>query len=198
MSLTNYVAERNRVYVRTFDHEEAIRRREAGESVADLAAEYGVTANAIYLATNPAWRQKQVDYHREWRTGSCEECGGPAMRLVGGKKQHNKDGRTLCFRCRSDAKRERLRFDELGALAAVRCVHEDCANGQRWQSPDNFTRGPRHREVREGGIHSQCRSCQTRAKKRYRETHPDYRRANGGHQARRRYGEAVSPTGVAE
>jgi hypothetical protein len=198
MSLITFSAEKNRVYVRKFDHEEAASRHAAGESVASLAAAYGVTKNAIYRVISPGWKERELAYNKRWRTGSCEECGGPAMRLIGGKKKHNPDGRMLCARCRSDALRERLRFDELGNLAAVRCIHLDCANGERWQSPENFTRGMRHREIREGGIHQSCRACQTRAKQRYRAANPDYRRTNGGHQARRRNGEAMSPDGAAE
>lgn len=186
VSVLNFVPEKNRIYHRRFDHEEALARRAAGESVAELAAEYGVTTTAIYKIT-PEAKARDLRRHREWRwrDSSCEVCGKPAMRVVQGKAVNNPDGRCLCRRCRADEKRERLRFDELGELGAVRCSNLDCANGQRWQQPENFPRGTRHREVREGGIHSQCRACGTRAKRLYRAAHPEYnRRQNAARKAR--------------
>lgn len=187
MSKLNYVAERNRVYVRSFDHEEAKRRYEAGERVVDLAGEYGVSAAMVYLAINPASKRKRVEYARGWRTAECEVCGGPAMRAdVGTKRATSQDGRTLCFRCRAGERRERLRFDDAGTLVAVRCSHLDCVNGERWQPPENFGRGERHREIRDGGIHGSCRSCLTRSKRRYRAAHPEYNaRQNAARRSRR-------------
>lgn len=161
-------AKRNRLYVRSFDYDEARRRYEGGETIAELAHVYGVDPNAVRRAVVAGEADRQVEMHRRWRTGTCETCGGPAMRNVAGKVEQNPDGRVLCLRCRADEKRERLRFDDAGELTAVRCAMVDCANGERWQSPRSFTRGSRHREVRDGGIHSQCRKCQTRAKRRWR------------------------------
>lgn len=171
MSLVNHVPSRGRVYVRRFDHEEAAVRRARGERVADLAAEYGVTERAVVLAIrrlNPEARARDNAYAKARRAGVCEVCGGPATR-VAARKHDNPDGRCLCHRCRSNERRERLAFDETGRLTSVRCGSLDCANGERWQPPDHFTRGNRHREVREGGIHEQCRACQTRVRQRYRE-----------------------------
>ena len=203
MSLVNFVPEKNRACVRRFDHEEALRRYEAGERVADLAAEYGVSISAVYRVLTPGAKAREVVRNREWRTGNCDVCGGPAMRLIGSKLLSNPDGCCLCVRCRADARRERLLFNEHGTLISVRCTNEECANGERWQPPKNFTRGIRHREVREGGIHGLCRSCQTAAKRRYRQEHDEYNaRQNSArlerYHERRRNGEAPAPTSSAE
>jgi hypothetical protein len=168
VSLVNFVPERGRIYVRRFDHEEAAEWHRAGMSIRDLADHYGVTYEAVRVVVTAGEKRRSVERQKRWRTITCEHCGGPAMKLTGGKKVHNPDGRILCGRCRSDVLRERLRFDELGNLAAVRCSSLDCAHGSRWQAPENFSRGQRHREVRKGGIHGQCRDCQTRARRLYR------------------------------
>lgn len=169
MSLEVYFAKKNRVYRRKFDHEEALARFQAGESVRALAGEYGVDENAVRRVVIPGEKDAQMARARRWRTGTCERCGGPAMRLVSGKLEHNPDGLQLCSRCRGYLRRERVRFNKHGELVSVRCCMLDCANGRRWQPPENFTRGHEFADIREGGIHTQCRSCQTRARRRYRE-----------------------------
>lgn len=157
---------------RRFDHDEARARHAAGEKVADLARAYGVTANAIYFVVSPEARERALAYSRRWRTGSCADCGGPAMRPTpGSSKQIHADGLTLCNRCRRVRKRERLAFDTNGVLVRVRCTSRDCANGDRWQPPEHFARGSRFRDVRDGGIHNLCRACLTRARQSYRERH---------------------------
>jgi hypothetical protein len=173
MTLENFVPERNRTYKRRFDHDKALLRLDAGESAAALAREYGVSKGMIYRI-RPEAKQRSLVYHRQWRTGVCEECGGPAMRIIHGKKDHNPDGRCLCQNCRAHARRERLLFNDDGVLIAVRCGMVDCANGERWQTPDHFPRGKSFPDIRAGGFHTQCRSCQTRAKRSYRARHPEY------------------------
>lgn len=184
MSLTSRRNGTGRIYVRKFDHEEAVSRHKAGESIGALAREYGVSYAAVWRVVTPGYKEHDIAKNRAWRRGICQNCRGPAMRLVSAKKIHNPDGRTLCARCRSRERRERLRFDDTGKLIAVRCIRRDCANGERWQPPEHFPRGTRFRDVREGGIHSECRACNTRSKQRYRAAHPEYRRRNGGHQTR--------------
>lgn len=155
---------------RRFDYDAARARHAAGESAKDLAAEFGVTTSAIYRVTQPGRIEREVAYNRRWRTGRCEDCGGPAMRLVGGKRGHNIDGRILCRACRGKDRCERLRFHHgTGRLLEVRCSSLDCANGERWQPPENFPAGVRFKDVRPGGIHNLCRACNTRARQQYRE-----------------------------
>lgn len=161
---------------RKFDHDEAKRRYANGETASGLAREYGVTVTAVWCVVSERGktvqlRSRAVFYARNHVP--CETCGNQTLGLIAGKKVGNPDGRILCRRCRSDEMRERLRFNEHGTLVSVRCVTSDCANGERWQPPGNFTRGKRHREVREGGIHSQCRACQTRARRERRHRNPE-------------------------
>lgn len=162
---------KNRIYERRFDYGAARARRAAGESLESIAADLGVSRTAVSRATNPRVRERMDTTARKWRTGTCEECGGPAMRIVTGKKQHNRDGRILCLQCRAKTRRERLRFDDKGTLVAVRCATVDCANGERWQPPENFPKGVPFKDVRPGGIHGMCRACNTRTRQRYREAH---------------------------
>lgn len=164
---------RNRLYVRRFDHFEAHQRWLAGERVADLATEYSVTPAALYRAfgaLTPEGRDRQNAYQRSWRTTVCEQCGGPAMRLVTNKKPHNPDGRVLCQRCRGITRRGRFRYRPDGTLEAVRCNRVDCVNeGGRWQPPDRFPGGPRYRDVRPQGIHGACRACNTMLRRAHRQ-----------------------------
>lgn len=155
--------------LRKFDHDNARRRRAAGETVAALAAEYGVTQSAIRLALTPERNPHRRVVQKAWQTTTCEDCGGPALKLAAGKAKHNTDGLTICRGCRSKRRRERVRFDDSGTLVAVRCANLDCANGDRWQPPENFPGGSRFKDVREGGIHNACRACGTRQRRKYRE-----------------------------
>ena len=164
-----------RTYVRKFDHDEAAARHAAGETLAALASEYGVTPQGVERAIahlDPTKWAASLEYSRQWRTGTCEVCNGPAMRLVGTQRiEKNPDGRTLCAKCRGIEKRERLRFDNAGVLRSVRCSALDCANGERWQPPENFGRGTKFRDVRDGGFHTHCRACLTRDRQNYRNRH---------------------------
>jgi hypothetical protein len=179
MSITNFVRERNRTYVRLFYHEEARRRYEAGERVADLAVEYGVTKNAIYFAVKPEWKAKNVANHRRWRTGRCEVCGGPAMRLVSGKKETNPDGRVLCKNCR--AKENRTRFVEIDGVLHARCM-SICHD---FKPLDEFVGGVHFKDIRPNGVHGCCRSCTAELKRRYRANNPDYNKRQSAARAAR-------------
>lgn len=154
---------------RRFDHDAARARYAAGERICDLAAEFGVTGPAVSRVVTPGAIDRGLESSRRWRTGVCEDCGGPAMRIVGSKR--NLDGRVLCRTCRAKTRRERLRFNNAGELAAVRCSALDCANGERWQPPGNFAAGSRFKDVRPNGIRGRCRACVTRERQLYREKH---------------------------
>ena len=172
MSMVTVSRKRARVYRRKFDHDEALRLRSEGHACGKIAAMLGVSEQAIRRVVVPGERERMEAQYRRTYAGTCETCGGPCLSIRhAGKRDHNPDGRELCQRCRSDEKIERIRFDSDGALTEVRCSSEDCANGERWQPPENFGRGPSHRRFREGGISNHCRACQT-AKRR------DYRRRN--------------------
>lgn len=161
---------------RKFDHDEARRRYTAGEKASALAAEFGVTSNAVLRIASPgageAFKRASAAFYARNHV-PCEVCGKSCLGLtITSKAKRCPDGRALCIRCRADERRERLLFDEQGNLVSVRCLALDCANGERWQSPDNFANGQRHREVRAGGIHNRCRACGTRDRREYRHRNP--------------------------
>lgn len=165
---------------RRFDHDEAVRRfREDGESAAAIARDLCVTQTAVWRLLDPSRIAAELASAKIRYTAVCEGCGGPCLSIRhAAKRQSSPDGRELCHRCRSDEKIERLRFDRVtNALVSVRCCNIDCANGDRWQDPGNFTRGRQHKAIREGGIHSSCRACQTRARRLYRHAHAEAQRA---------------------
>lgn len=168
-----------RVYIRKFDWEEAKRLYADGWRISALAERYGVSFNAVGRVVDERYKKTERSarkaYHERHRT-QCEICGDSVLaRTHAAKRKVGPyiDGRELCIRCRADERTERLRFNDVRVLVAVRCSNLDCANGERWQPPSNFTRGHRFRHIREGGIHSQCRACQTRARRKYRATHPE-------------------------
>ncbi len=166
MALTVYSAARNRVYVRRFDHEEAAVRHAAGESIRALARDYGVTVNAVRCVVIPGEKARQNVYAKRWRTGTCERCSGPAMRLIPGKKEHNPDGRVLCQRCRSREMRKRLRVDP-----ATRTYKLECGRCKQWKPVDEF--GARVRKALADGRAPKyvCTACATAARTAYRHRH---------------------------
>lgn len=187
-ALEVYHPTKHRFYVRRFDHDEARRRIAAGETPRTLADEYGVHPKAIYqVLLSPDERRAILARKRELRTTTCEGCGGPAMKLVGGKAAHNPDGKILCVRCRGIEKTERLRFNALGEVVAVRCSRTACVTGERWQPLDHFPGGVRLKDIRPNGVHPCCRACNTHLRREYRARHREQERAvNRAYRAARR------------
>lgn len=167
MSLTNYVASKNRVYVRKFDHDEARARYAAGETIRALADGYGVTWNAVQRVVKPESYAAHLEASRRWRTGTCEMCSGPAQRLVTGKKQHNTDGRVLCVTCRAKTRRKQIRLGADGEILV------ECWSCRTWKPVTEF--GPRvtRRLINDKalGRTACCRACETAARRDYRERH---------------------------
>jgi hypothetical protein len=64
---------------RMFDHDEARRRYEAGETQAALAVEYGVSKTAIYVAVHPELkdrdRARSYKWLKEHRIPCADKCG---------------------------------------------------------------------------------------------------------------------------
>lgn len=140
-----------RVYERRFDYEEARLRRANGELVSALAAEYGVTAAAIYRATTPGLPQRQVAYHREWRKTVCTVCGSPAQ-----KAAFRGDG-PRCKPCADDARATSVREGEL-----------QCVTCRQWKLDREFAFSAAARDRRRGR-HQCCRACATALRREYRE-----------------------------
>lgn len=153
---------RNRVYFRRFDHEEARARWLAGESQSALAEEYGVTARAVQQACHPEQREHRNERHREAAHVPCDVCGATAWNAAR-RPRPREDGRTLCRVCAGHERRTRVRFDEDWNVAAIRCV--TC---EQWQPLENFNKGTNLRDLREGGVHTECKACNTRRRTAYR------------------------------
>jgi DNA-directed RNA polymerase subunit RPC12/RpoP len=132
-----------RVYERTFDWDEAKQRRLAGESVRDLAAEYGVSTTMVYYAINPKTYARARAYTTNWqRQGECPDCGAQTTRT--GSRVHR------CPDC--SAKRK----------VKVRNGKAYCPTCDHWKllkefSPSNKSK---HRLV-----HTECRACQTKRRR---------------------------------
>ena len=149
MSLT-YVGKNGRVYRRKFDYEEARRRYAAGESQKALAAEYGVSIARMCQVLNPEVGRRDDERRREWgRNSVCPDCGARATRK-------RKSEQHRCRECHSRRMATTVRPDEL------RCI--TC---KEWKPDDEF---PSNRAIspHRRGRHSQCRSCQTIARRDHR------------------------------
>jgi hypothetical protein len=158
----SYSPKRKRAYVRLFDHDEALARLNNGESGRALAAKYGVSLNAVYRL-----RDKEADLERQrrWRAGTCEMCGGSAMRVVAGKREHNPDGRCLCIKCRGLVRRRR-------PSAANGYLVFECGSCHERKPLSDFPRRVRTRVLSELPLlTSTCRACETRKRQDYRERH---------------------------
>lgn len=133
-----------RIYVRKFDWDEAVRLRESGMTIAGTARRLEVSESAIAYATNPRRRAHARTYGAYYqRLGKCSDCGGECS--------YNPSQPVLrCRACRF--KYDRFVFD--GKAYCPVCA--------RWKKLDDFT-ADRKRKYR--GVRSMCRSCET-AKRR--------------------------------
>jgi hypothetical protein len=136
-----------RVYERKFDWDEAARLRERGMPVRVIAAKFGVSAAAVYLALDPALRARDHVRTAQWqRSGTCPECGSPCTRG---------------YRCRGCANRAQATSVRPAALHCVTCGE--------WKPDEAFPRDAAKTNVVRRGRHRQCRPCNTEEKRRYRE-----------------------------
>lgn len=152
MSLVTVSKKRNRVYRRRFDHDEARRlRNEEGLSYTALAKRFGVSPTAVQRVCDLDVRTRMEETRRRHLYTACSVCGGPASKYVR-PTSPRPDGVVLCTRCAAKENRTRFRYDELGALAAVRCT--TC---KRWLEPGEFCRARGKSE----SLHGSCRACNT-------------------------------------
>lgn len=159
MSLTYRSTQRNRVYTRKFDHEEAKRRYEAGESPAALAREYGVTINAVRRVVIPGERARMaataLEHHRRKGNPSqywdCPDCGARA------RKGHR------CRACYLIARYEERPqpIDAVGRVYCYRC--------RAYRPADEFSFDPRW--PKRGFRREVCRACDSARRQDYRERH---------------------------
>lgn len=136
--------------LRRFDWDEARRRHANGESLTSLAAEYGVTATAVWRVMDSERLARGYARNAAWiRAGQCPDCGGPATR-------HRKDAVCRCRACAIKAAATSARDGEL-----------QCVTCRRWKPDSSFPhhRGQPGRRYR----HSCCRACLTEQRRAYRE-----------------------------
>lgn len=149
MSTTYASKFRNRVYTRRFDHAEARRRYKAGETLTELAREYGVSPEAVRYAVDDRTRRRMVLASMDYQSsGKCEKCGKPCS------KAPNK-----VSRCKSCADDRRVTTVRKATLKCVLC--------KQWKRDDAFnmdTGQPRRRNR-----HASCVACDTSAKRAWRE-----------------------------
>lgn len=162
-----------RVYERRFDHDEALRRKTAGESVASLAREYGVTENAVWQAISPATKESNRRAMAALRArGRCERCGG--WKNGATKAKH-------CKRCSADL---RITTATETTLQCISCKEF---------KPDNDF--PFSRSVAEfrRGRHTECRVCQTISRRKRRHKSIEATRAYDRAYKRRKRWEQMTP-----
>lgn len=166
-----------RVYVRKFDWDEARARYAAGEPVNTLAAEYGVTRQAVYRVVTPGCIEREAAYSRErQRRGRCNDCGGP-MNLMSRSR-----GSTRCVACAAAAR-----------VTSVRDGEIRCFSCHAWKPDDDFPRSASQRHLVRRGRHSFCRACQTIKKREYRHRNSEKQRAyDRAYKARRRAAKRAS------
>jgi hypothetical protein len=152
VSLTYQSKLRDRVYVRKFDHEDARRRHQAGESISSLAQEYGVSHNAVLLVVSDQARATRRAYE-EWQktAGRCRRCGAP-MHIVSFYR-----GSRFCRDCA---------LDNLATSVGDGVLR--CTTCREWKPDEDFPRN-RREPKRRRGRHHQCRACCTRRRQEYRE-----------------------------
>jgi hypothetical protein len=144
---------------RRFDHAEAVERRQAGETLAAIAADYGVTPEAVWQAvkraTDPAWRDRQNDYSRGYQS---ERYRRPCLRGCGRLSWHGPGRSGICMRCSS-----------LEHATSVRDETLQCTECREWKPDTSFPHAVKRISRRQR--HAVCRSCQAAARARTRERH---------------------------
>jgi hypothetical protein len=180
---------RGRTYERRVDHDAIRAQRAAGATYAEVARTHGISDTWAKAICEPEFAADLAERQQQWAHVPCENgCGRKAWKTA----RRTKDGRTLCVTCRSRDNQTRFVRDAEGAVVSVRCrgCHE-------WNAPDEFTRGDGSEN-----IHSDCRTCQTKARKAWREKNRERDRASDRARKRAkraaRRGEATGATGRAE
>jgi hypothetical protein len=144
---------RPRAYKRKFPHEEARRLRASGLTYVEIARHFGVSDTAVMLACDPVQRRRYYERSREYLMGgTCIDCGGRCT-LKG-------------QRCRSCYTRLKVE-----SAPSVRPTTLRCAVCRQWKSDSEFSPESLRPNPARRGRRGLCRSCDTAARRRYRERH---------------------------
>lgn len=102
--------ERNRLYLRAFDHDEAVRLHNANPrrwSPKTLAEHFDVSRTAVERVLDVTLRQRMAEQkRRRLRGGKCEKCGMGATLEYYRRDREAEDGKALCRKCRGEAQRK--------------------------------------------------------------------------------------------
>lgn len=166
MTIIHYGPNRRRAYIRKFDWDEARYRFSLGESISDLAKEYGVTYTAVHNAVTPGAYEKLLERGKKWAKGTeqCTRCNAPVNRVA-----RRNFGSKLCVQCARD---DRM------AIYISRTVREHelyCRGCNTWKVDEDFgiyKRAPEYRR----GRHFACKVCCATARRDRR--HRAKRKAN--------------------
>jgi hypothetical protein len=168
-----------RVYKRKFDWDEAKRRHAAGESYSSIARAFGVSGAAIRRVVDEnAYRYDRENVAAWQASGTCPDCGTQSTRRAAGVSSR-------CTHCSAIAKATSVREDTL-----------QCVTCKAWKPDEDF---PHNREewLARRGRHSQCRPCQTRARRDHRRRNREQENAYGrAYKARRRAEQRAKTAGT--
>ena len=137
----------SRVYKRKFDWAEARRLRVQGLTLQQIADQFGVTDTAIRNACNPEASDRSAYLTSIWmKQGICIDCGAQISRST----LHDRR------RCHSCASKARVLAND---------THAYCSTCKQWLPRDQFARS----QSRFRTVHNECRECQTKRRRAYRE-----------------------------
>lgn len=156
MSTVTVSTKRNRVYPRKFDHELAIARYHEGVPVKRIADEMGVTDGAVWRVVDPRIRKRMSEAMRLRFAALCDDCGGPCTHNWSSK--HQRHDRVVCNRCAGIRRREDTllsRLNDEGDIRCARCEQHQPVTEYRMDAA-GFPKG-------------RCRSCETAARRAYRQ-----------------------------
>jgi hypothetical protein len=155
-----------RQYQRKFDWEEARKRHQAGESIAKIAADLGVSHTAVHRVVNPKVHDQMREYGRNWqKSGVCGQCGGANTRRY-----------PICLAC---ANKNRANVKD-GTAYCPKCAS--------WKPLDQFTPTP-SRPGRQ--VHGECRACGTQRRAAWRDKNRERQREYDREYRRRRRAQQV-------
>lgn len=141
-----------RVYERKFAWDEARRLSGEGLSDAQIAAQLGVSATAVYRVVKPGARERINAKSMAWKMGgTCPDCGKTGVSRQALDKPHR------CVECAQKVQATSVRDSELLCFVC-----------REWKPDSEF---PYNRNVRgrpRRYRHTLCRGCQAGARRRAR------------------------------